>query len=132
VLPEFRFLSWNLDEYKAFRAAVRSGHTALDVGANIGAYSLLLGQWVRPGGHVFSFEPMPAIFNALQKHIQLNGLAETVTPINAAASDSVGTAKLLRGDSAGSSRLSTANDVSETVIGMVPITTLDAFCEERG
>jgi hypothetical protein len=38
------------DEYRAFRDAVRPGMTALDVGANVGAYALLLGHLSAPPG----------------------------------------------------------------------------------
>src|SRR6185295_17176098 len=69
VLPEYSYLSWNPDEYRAFRAAVGPGMTAFDVGANVGAYSLLLGQWVGATGSVFAFEPAPAARDGLQRHI---------------------------------------------------------------
>ena len=50
ALPEHRYLSWNPQEYAAFKRAVSPGMVALDIGANVGAYSMLLGQWVRPAG----------------------------------------------------------------------------------
>src|SRR5579864_6632833 len=59
VLPEYAHLSWNPDEYRSFRDVVRAGMTALDIGANVGAYSLLLGQWVGSAGAVYAFEPSP-------------------------------------------------------------------------
>src|SRR5687767_14105863 len=43
VLPEYRHMCWNTVEYTAFRAAAAPGGVALDVGANVGAYALLLG-----------------------------------------------------------------------------------------
>ena len=59
ALPEHRYLSWNPQEYAAFKRAVSPGMVALDIGANVGAYSMLLGQWVGPAGRVFAFEPAP-------------------------------------------------------------------------
>ncbi len=41
---------------------------ALDVGANVGAYSMLLGRWVGPAGRVFAFEPAPRAFDGLSRH----------------------------------------------------------------
>src|SRR5438093_46642 len=52
-----RHLSWNPLEYQAFRAAVRPGATVLDVGANVGAYTLMFAAWVGTEGRVFAFEP---------------------------------------------------------------------------
>ena len=59
ALPEHRYLSWNPQEYAAFRRVVSPRMVALDVGANVGAYSMLLGQWVGPAGRVYAFEPAP-------------------------------------------------------------------------
>ena len=59
VAPEFRHLTWNPEEYTAFRAAVRPGGVVLEAGANVGAYTMLFAQWVGPAGRVFAFEPDP-------------------------------------------------------------------------
>ncbi len=128
VLPEYGFMSWNPDEYRAFRDAVGPGMTALDVGANVGAYSLLLGQWVGPTGAVFAFEPAPAAYDGLQRHIRLNSLAAIVTPVRAAVgSASSATARLLVEPTAGESRLATATDTAATTVD-VPMTAIDEFC----
>src|SRR2546430_4581907 len=55
----YRYLSWNPVEYRAFRSAVRPGTTVLDVGANVGAYTLMFAAWVGDEGRVFAFEPAP-------------------------------------------------------------------------
>lgn len=130
VLPEFRYLAWNLDEYRAFRAVLKPGCVALDVGANVGAYTLLLGQWVGAAGKVVAFEPMPQVFQALKQHLALNGLAGIVEPVNAAVSDSTTTARMGGGDSLGSNRLLSGND-AQSVSGVeVQCLTLDQFCKD--
>src|SRR5262245_16575080 len=45
VAPAYRHISWNLDEYSAFRTVVRPGSIVLEAGANVGAYTVLFGQW---------------------------------------------------------------------------------------
>ncbi len=40
-----------------FRTTIRPGMNVVDVGANIGYYSMMSSSLVGPGGHVFSFEP---------------------------------------------------------------------------
>jgi hypothetical protein len=87
VLPEHRYLSWNPVEYVAFRAAVRPGTVALDVGANVGAYSVLLGQWVGGSGRVYAFEPAPAAFQGLVRHLAMNAQGGVVTPLAVAVTD---------------------------------------------
>lgn len=48
----------------------------LDVGANIGSYSVLAAGAV--GAHVVAFEPIPSTFRHLQRNILLNGLGDKV------------------------------------------------------
>lgn len=131
ALPEHRHLSWNPAEYEAFRAAATPGSTALDVGANVGAYSLLLGQWVGPSGRVFAFEPAPAIFDGLSRHIALNELGAVVSPVRSAVGADVQTASLLVAGTHGESRLVAPGDAGRATID-VPVTTVDRFCDEHG
>jgi len=129
VLPEYSHLSWNPDEYQAFRAALRPGATALDVGANVGAYSLLLGLWVGAKGRVFAFEPAAAAFDGLTRHLHLNGLDDVVRPVAAAVDDRESTARLLVAGTAGESRLAGgASDHPDASASTVPTISIDAFC----
>ncbi|SOD02593.1 methyltransferase, FkbM family [bacterium JGI 053] len=127
LLPEYRFVTWNQAEYDAFRAAAAPGAVALDVGANVGAYTLLLGRWVRPGGRVYAFEPAPEAFAGLSAHVGLNGLGDGVTCVRAAAAAQTGTATLAVDGLSGANRLdaSAAGERVETV-------TLDDFCRREG
>jgi FkbM family methyltransferase len=54
---------------RLFRQMVQEGMTVVDVGAHIGIYSLLASSRVGPNGHVFSFEPTPAIYELLRANI---------------------------------------------------------------
>ena len=127
VLPEHAHLGWNPDEYRAFREAVRPGMTAFDIGANVGAYALLLGQWVGATGSVHAFEPAPETFEGLIKHIELNGLREIVHPVRAAVGASSSTSALLVCGTHGESRLAGASDGADITIA-VPVTTIDEYC----
>lgn len=56
----------------------------IDVGANIGKYTIIIGSKLqKKGGKVIAFEPLPANFELLQKNIKLNKL-NNVTPIKCA------------------------------------------------
>lgn len=57
-----------------FLRLLSPGMTVIDVGANIGQYTLLAGRAVGPGGRVLAFEPMPANFARIERHVALNGL----------------------------------------------------------
>ena len=127
VLPAFAYLSWNPEEYRAFRDAVRPGMIALDVGANVGAYSTLLGRWVGPSGSVFAFEPSPDMFAGLVRHVELNDLSAIVRPIRAAVGQAAATGQFLLAGSIGEGRLATPSERSTATI-TVPVTTIDEFC----
>jgi FkbM family methyltransferase len=125
LLPEFRFVTWNPAEYEALRAAAAPGTVALDVGANVGGYALLLGQWVRPGGRVYAFEPAPDAFDGLSRHVRLNGLSDVVVPVRVAAAGATGTGRLAADGISGANRLTGEGDA-------VPTVTLDDFCAREG
>ncbi|MBI5648837.1 MAG: FkbM family methyltransferase [Chloroflexi bacterium] len=63
---------------------VRAGDTVVDVGANIGVITTLLGRLVGSSGQVFSFEPVPQLFEILTHTISLNGLNDNVQAVNVA------------------------------------------------
>jgi FkbM family methyltransferase len=130
VLPEHRYLSWNPAEYAAFRRSVTPGSVALDVGANVGAYAVLFGQWVGPSGHVYAFEPSPGPLRGLERHISLNALGSVVEAVGAAVADHDGAGELIVAGTAGESRLAGTSERSVTVT--VPIVTIDGFCAREG
>jgi len=76
-----------------FVSHLREGMTVMDVGANLGLYSLLISRAVGPSGKVYAFEPVPEIFARLKEHITLNN-ATNVIPVPIALSDEKGTAKM--------------------------------------
>lgn len=61
------------------RKLLHPGDIFLDLGANIGWFTMLASSIVGPSGHVHCFEPQPQIGDYLGRTIALNGLQETVT-----------------------------------------------------
>src|SRR5262249_121557 len=55
-------------------AFLRPGDIFVDVGANIGLFTVLGAQLVGKNGEVHSFEPYPPTFARLQENVALNGL----------------------------------------------------------
>jgi len=70
-------------------STLEHGQVFLDIGANIGFYSLFAAQRVGPTGRVFSFEPDPMTFESLDRSVRRNGFG-WVTCVNAALSDREG------------------------------------------
>jgi FkbM family methyltransferase len=66
-------------------AYLKPGAVVLDVGANVGFYSIGLGRRLqRMGGKLFAIEPVQSNFDRLTQMIALNGVQDTVIPVNVA------------------------------------------------
>lgn len=57
---------------RCYRHVVKTGDVVLDIGANIGAHTLLLAQAVGSGGKVIAFEPTDYAYEKLSKNRALN------------------------------------------------------------
>ncbi len=60
------------NETKFLKKIIKPGETVLDVGANMGWYSIHFSKWVGQSGKVFAFEPVPEIYEELKSNIKLN------------------------------------------------------------
>jgi FkbM family methyltransferase len=121
----YRQVMWNPEEYEAFRKVVTAGSTVLDVGANLGAYSVLLAQWVGPEGRVHAFEPAPGARKGLMRHLALNAMQARVDVHPEAMSAGAGTARFHAVGMQGDNRLITGTDADGID---VTTTSIDDFC----
>jgi FkbM family methyltransferase len=78
-LPFGRFMASTLKEGQVF----------LDIGANIGFYTLFASRRVGPTGRVLAFEPDPMTFESLQRSVKRNGF-DWARCVNVALSDREG------------------------------------------
>jgi len=69
---------WEPRSTAIFNRFVKPGDTVVDVGANIGWYTLLASRLVGPTGRVLAFEPTEAM-NLLRKHLKMNGIRNVGT-----------------------------------------------------
>jgi FkbM family methyltransferase len=111
---------------------VRPGQLWLDVGANVGMFSILLGRRIGPTGAVHAFEPNPSMAEHLRLSLQRNQLSNIYLH-ECALGDQPGEAQLhlpRRPDDAdgGSGRgsLLPQEDVHDRVAITVNVSTLDA------
>lgn len=63
---------------KIIRDNIKEGDIVIDVGANIGYYTLIFAQLVGKTGKVFAFEPEPKNFEILKKNIEINNYQNVV------------------------------------------------------
>jgi FkbM family methyltransferase len=76
-----------------FMQMLAPGMVVVDIGANIGHYTLIAARIVGDTGRVFAFEPDPHNYGLLVKNIEMNGFSN-VTAVNKAVSKEPGTITL--------------------------------------
>lgn len=75
---------------------VAPGTVVVDVGANIGFFTLKFAQWVGPSGLVLAIEPDEENFDALTRALAQSGVAPRVRAVRAVAAERPGTLLLER------------------------------------
>jgi FkbM family methyltransferase len=117
-----------LDEYEPETCRYmtsQSGDVFVDVGANVGGYTVRLGKKFR---RVLAVEPNPKASETLRRNIELNGLSNVVV-IDAAVSDKVGDATMYVPSSGKTTRSSIIEKFKEGRSFTVQTTTLDALLD---
>jgi FkbM family methyltransferase len=114
---------------------VRNNDLCLDIGAQVGVYTLQMAHWTRPHGKIISFEPNPEAARALERHILLNRLKDRVKIIPAAIGQTTGSEILFTTNVSGAGRLNKPAPLLE-VEGpvskhVVTVLTLDDYCESE-
>jgi FkbM family methyltransferase len=79
------------DEVRIFRAFLKPGGVAIDVGANIGDLTVPMAQIAGPAGRVYAVESHSDMFNVLCANLAMNEIKNT-KPINAFVADDDGVA----------------------------------------
>lgn len=97
---------WEPFETSLLLELLRPGDVFVDVGANIGYFTVLAASRVGDSGAVFAFEPDPDNYRLLQANTALNAVAHRVTCVPAALSDTAGQGYLyLSADNLGDHRV---------------------------
>jgi FkbM family methyltransferase len=113
-----------------------SGRDFVDIGANVGFYSVLLARHLA-GGRGYAIEPTAQAFERLQDNIVLNNVQDRVTPIKAAIADRPG--NLIINVVHGKEEYSSLGAMNHPGIASLPFAketvpafTLDQIVKERG
>ena len=77
---------YEADPLRMLFEVLRPGAVFVDVGANIGIYSMPLAKHVGPRGKVIAIEASPKIFRYLERNAVLNGLTNVIAHEKAASS----------------------------------------------
>lgn len=78
---------WELWITNALQDVVTTGMNVVEVGANVGYYTLLIAQKIGETGRLTAFEANPAIFRYLFRNVEINRYLHRVTLVNQAVTD---------------------------------------------
>jgi len=127
----FVYGTWEPEVVGALVATVKTGATAIDIGAHIGYYTLVLAKCVGPAGRIISFEPLPVNLALLRKNVQLNDLQQVQVEAQAVFSRNEELTITVPDDAPNSGEASVL-PVEGAKQFRVPATTLDSFCSGTG
>ncbi|MGH0030063.1 MAG: FkbM family methyltransferase [Myxococcota bacterium] len=130
VTPQIRAGLFEPRETQMILASLRPGDTFVDVGANVGYYTLLAAQSVGPEGRVVAFEPDPESADLLERNVRLNGFDHVVIE-RKAVSNAPGSIRLyLAPENKGDHRI--YDDGERESIEVEAVTLDDYFAEPGG
>ena len=104
----------------------------IDVGGNLGAFSLLFAEFYKKS--VYSFEPNPSTYSSLVKNISLNGKRQSIEAICMALSDKVGELSFYSNPKSRATarlNLNPSSNPSDNEVKTVKCTTLDQYLEDK-
>ena len=108
---------------------LKKGDAVIDVGANVGTFTVPMALAVGRSGFVYSFEPQRIVYQVLCANLAINSLSDYVDPLRLAAGAKDGTASVplinpfQANNNVGGVRLNAPSDASETV----PVITIDSL-----
>jgi FkbM family methyltransferase len=129
--------AWELHVEQVMLRFARAGDTVIDLGANVGYYTIILCAAVAPKGIVYAFEAHPDLVRLLKATIHVNGFGPLIELHGCAVSDRPGTLTLaLSPDHYGSGNVMPGGsdpgyDEGYPIRLQVPAVTLDATLGER-
>jgi FkbM family methyltransferase len=112
--------SYEADKQKLLSELSIEGTTVLDIGANVGFFSILLSCLVGQTGYVIAVEPLPRNLSFINRHINLNKI-ENITVLPVAISNKKGVMKFASSAHNSSAHLAEDGDLDVSVV------TLDSF-----
>ncbi len=92
---------YELDTARLIHRLLKPGSWFIDVGANLGYFTLLATKWTAPNGRIDAFEPDPLNRQRLDEHLKENNLTDRVRIYPIAASSQSGEVELTHPQSAG-------------------------------
>lgn len=113
--------TWFEKEFVFLPRLIQPGMTAVDIGANLGVYSLALSRLVGPQGRVYAYEPTGETRARLERSRDANS-AENLEILGSAVADAAREGRMVIG---GSSELNYLSEAADGAGEAVRVTSLD-------
>jgi len=117
---------------KKLRQLMKPGMTFIDIGANVGLYTIIAAHLVKETGSVIAFEPQTELIKLINENIELNKL-NNITLISCALGEENGEAELFQVSSTNDGQATLRINRDEQTFGgviKVPIHTLSSILIE--
>ena len=122
--------------HQFIESRVTPGMICMDVGANLGEMALHMARLAGGTGKVYAFEPVPVVFDRLRQHVDRNGYAGIIEPVQIALGDRSGERVMaLADENADNQGLASIVNLDRREVpgrAVVSGTTLDEFVKQRG
>lgn len=122
--------SYEENETKIIMECVKENDTILDIGANIGIYTILLNKYKNCA--TYSFEPIKYTFNLLKKNIKVNNVNAKIYNVGLSDKNKVEKFYFNRKEIGASSMRDIRKDKENTSILKCNVMKLDDFIEKEG
>ncbi|RFC54202.1 FkbM family methyltransferase [Brumimicrobium aurantiacum] len=117
-------------ELNVLRQYLKKGGVFLDVGANLGWYSLHASKMVGENGKIISFEPFSTNYSALKTHVSINSIHNIVVE-RKAVGNALGTLTMYNDEQEGNLGMVTAKFVENAKKELVDVITIDNYVEQH-
>jgi FkbM family methyltransferase len=129
--------TWETHYTEAFKRLLRPGARVVDVGANLGWYSLVAGPIIGPSGRIYAVEPNPELARLIYWSLRTNGFIGFSKVFQVAVGDQPGVVDLvLRPDMPGSGfirpTVHAVTDPPASVVRVPSVRLDDLLAEEEG
>src|SRR5262245_13862228 len=124
LIPYYRSFSetYEPEVFRALEKLLPGFQTFVDVGANMGLYTILAAQKMNHNSRIISIEANPFTFDILARHLSLNGVSGRVIALRKAVAES--SEQVVHFGAAASSAGDPCARIQKTAAGSVEATTL--------